>query len=348
MGVALSDSNISLFGNYIGVDLNGSTPDGNAGDGVLVNTTSNNNVIGATSTLVPSETTNAISIASNVISGNRGNGIELDGSTGNSIVANYVGVDVSGTIAVGNLGNGIELEGAVNNTIGGTISFNNTTGLVPDSNIVSGNGGDGILLQNSSTGNTVASNFVGVNVTGISPLGNTLDGLAIASGSNDNQIIGTYFNLNPFVFANVISGNHGNGISVTSANDNVIHANYLGVGVDNQTAVGNAPTACWSLEPRPTPSSEESFLWATSPRPTGKMGLRFETPHREQSLSTPLLASLRSRPTQTSATARMGSSSRRQAWATSSAPTSSRPTTATALSSAVMPPESRSITISSA
>ncbi len=45
---------------------------------------------------------------------------------------------------------------------------------------------------------------------------------------------------NPFVFYNVISGNGGNGLRVTNSNDTTIQANFIGIGADNLTAVGNA------------------------------------------------------------------------------------------------------------
>ena len=42
------------------------------------------------------------------------------------------------------------------------------------------------------------------------------------------------------MFYNVISGNGGNGIRVTNSNDTTIQANFIGIGADNQTPLGNA------------------------------------------------------------------------------------------------------------
>ena len=115
----------------------------------MINATSTNNTIGATST-VPHYL--VISLASNVISGNAGNGIAIHGSSGNTVVANYIGTDLSGLVALGNAGNGILLDsGATQNTIGGTIPFvnpivNNPRPQVPDSNLISANQGDGVLI----------------------------------------------------------------------------------------------------------------------------------------------------------------------------------------------------------
>lgn len=238
--VTLDAPGTTVVGNFLGVQLDGKTPAGNLGDGLVINATSHHNTIGATTTLIPNVSSDAISRASNVISGNLGNGIVLHGSADNSIVANYIGTDISGTIDLGNAGQGIMLDGgAHNNMIGGTITFNNTSGLVPDSNLISGNGGNGVLLIDGASANFLGSNFIGTNVTGNAALGNDLNGVAILDGADNNILAGTFFNMQPFVFANVISGNHQNGILIFNANNNTIHANDLGIGIDNQTPVGN-------------------------------------------------------------------------------------------------------------
>lgn len=240
-GVTLNDSDIHVVGNDIGVALDGTTPMGNTGDGLTINATSNNDVVGATTSFVPSVASDAISQASNVISSNSGNGISIHGSAGDVIVANYIGTDVSGMIALGNAGSGIELDsGANGNTIGGTITFNNASDLIPDTNVISANGGDGVLFTGGASNNFAGSNFIGVDVTGNAPLGNTFDGVAITDGADGNQLIGTYINLPPFVFANVIGGNGGDGIRISDANNDTVQANILGIGINNMTPVGNA------------------------------------------------------------------------------------------------------------
>ena len=91
---------------------------------------------------MPGAANNGISEASNVISGNRGSGIAIDGSTGNRIVANYVGTDARRTRDLGNVGPGLLLDsGAPTTSSAATITFVNSTGQVPESNLFSGNGG---------------------------------------------------------------------------------------------------------------------------------------------------------------------------------------------------------------
>ncbi len=63
--------------------------------------------------------------------------------------------------------------------------------------------------------------------------------MAIENADN-NSLIGCNFDQNPFVFYNVISGNGGNGLRVTSADDTTIQANFFGMAANNSTALGNA------------------------------------------------------------------------------------------------------------
>ena len=88
-GVMLIAGSITLNGNYIGLNLGGAAA-GNAGDGVYVAATSSNNLIG----LNPSGTSDVVA---NVVSGNGGNGISFHNSSGNTVVANRIGTDPTGT-----------------------------------------------------------------------------------------------------------------------------------------------------------------------------------------------------------------------------------------------------------
>jgi parallel beta-helix repeat protein len=189
---------------------------------------------------------------SNVISGNTGNGINISGSKGNVIAANYIGTDPTGTnsFGFGNGMNGILVTGAsAGNLIGGQAAgINNPTGsknpahavfqTPPQGNLISGNLADGVLINGASTGNVLSGNFIGTDATGTIALGNGQDGVAITNSSN-NSLIGCTLFQNPFVFYNVIAGNHGNGLSINSSNNVTVQANFLGMGADNATSVPN-------------------------------------------------------------------------------------------------------------
>jgi parallel beta-helix repeat protein len=181
---------------------------------------------------------------SNVISGNRGNGVAIAGGADNVVAMNLIGTAFSGQAAIPNRGNGVLVTNrASGNLIGGQATGgNDPTGGVfvrpPQGNLISGNGGNGLLLTGGATSNTLAGNFVGTTASGNAALGNALDGVAIV-GASGNALLGTTFRQDPFVFYNVLSGNGGNGLRITDSNDTTVQANFTGVGADNATVVAN-------------------------------------------------------------------------------------------------------------
>lgn len=181
---------------------------------------------------------------SNVISGNFGNGIEISDSNDNQVAMNYIGTDVAGTVDLGNAATGILItNGAKRNLIGGEVSGGNspTDGefvVPPLGNLISGNDGNGVLITNKATKNQLSGNFIGTDYTGNAPLGNAGNGVAIV-GANDNSLIGCTMQTSPFVFYNVVSGNDGNGLQILNSNDITVQGNFIGLGADNDTAVGN-------------------------------------------------------------------------------------------------------------
>jgi hypothetical protein len=181
---------------------------------------------------------------SNVISGNGGNGIGIYGGSFNQIAMNDIGTDASGILRRGNAGNGILVtNGAVGNLIGGEATAgNDPTANVfvrpPQGNLISGNGANGVLITGGATQNQLSGNFVGTSASGNSALGNRLDGVAIVSASG-NSLLGCTFRQDPFVFYNVLSGNGGNGLRITSSNNTTVQANFIGVGANNATVVAN-------------------------------------------------------------------------------------------------------------
>src|SRR5262249_60075149 len=64
------------------------------------------------------------------------------------------------------------------------------------------------------------------------PLGNTGDGVVIASGPTANTVGGT-------AAGNVISANGGNGVVIRNATGNVVQANFIGTDVNGTAALGN-------------------------------------------------------------------------------------------------------------
>ena len=114
-------------------------------------------VIGVSGTFSYQATVNVGFQLSNVISGNGGNGIGIDGASDNQIAMNFIGTDATGTLPRGNAQNGILVtDGATNNLIGGQATGgNDPTGEVfvrpPQGNLISGNGANGVLINAGAT-----------------------------------------------------------------------------------------------------------------------------------------------------------------------------------------------------
>jgi parallel beta-helix repeat protein len=250
-GVTINASHVTVQSNYIGLAANGSTVIPNGGDGVRINSSSQGDLIGQVNPVsgVTYYSSSAVSVniqfqLSNVISGNRGNGIALYGASNDRIAMNNIGTDVTGTEARGNGQNGILItRGAFGNMIGGIVTGGNdpTAGVIvrpPQGNLISGNRGNGVLITQSATRNAMSGNFVGTSAAGDSALGNHRDGVAIV-GASGNQLIGCKFEDAPFVYYNVLSGNGGNGLRITNSNNTTVQANFMGAGADNTTVVPN-------------------------------------------------------------------------------------------------------------
>lgn len=101
-------SNI-LQGNFIGTDASGTLGQGNAIEGIYLETANANLIGGSTSG------------AGNLISANFAQGIYLWGASSNSMQGNFIGTAIDGASGLGNRYHGIELQtNANNNIIGGS------------------------------------------------------------------------------------------------------------------------------------------------------------------------------------------------------------------------------------
>ena len=247
-GVTLDAGSVTLNDNYIGLNLAGAAA-GNGGNGVYVSAASAGNFIGLNGSRAPG-------VVANVISGNRGSGIVLAGSSANTVVANRIGTNAAGTSAIANRGNGIWItQRSRGNEIGGTAfvdtvtgKANNPTGskgtvtpvfvVPPLGNLISGNGGNGVMIDTGSPDNTLNGNFIGTTASGDGALGNAGNGVWIDRAPG-NSLVGCKFVNNPFVYYNVISGNRQNGLRVTSSDNVTVQGNFFGAGANNTTIVKN-------------------------------------------------------------------------------------------------------------
>jgi hypothetical protein len=208
----LGDStHIVVQGNYIGPDLTGSASLGNAAEGVLVNGC-HTNPIGGTA-----------AGAGNLISGNGLDGIVILGAGGNLVQGNYIGTKAGGMAALGNGRDSILLDFTYDNHIGGTAAG--------AGNLISGNQGTGIrMVEFHIGGNLVEGNHIGTDVSGLSPLGNSRDGVRL-DGVSGNRIGDITAGA-----ANTIAFNGGAGVFVASGTRNSIRGNSIffntGLGID--------------------------------------------------------------------------------------------------------------------
>ena len=209
----VSGGNHLIEGNYIGLDVTGSTALANP-TGILVR--------GASSTSA---------IRSNVISGNTNFGIQIGGPD-NTVVGNLIGTDATGTTAVGN-NRGITLSGSL--AVGNQIGEPGTAGR----NVISGNS-FGIEVRESPQNTTIQNNFIGTDIAGLVAIPNTSHGVFVINSST-NTLVGTDGDgLNDADEGNLISGNATRGIEINfSADATVVAGNLIGTDLTGQAPLAN-------------------------------------------------------------------------------------------------------------
>ncbi len=203
IGIRLLDvTGCTVSGCYIGTDRTGTAAipnyDGMSMEGAVTNCT-----IGGTT-----------DGERNLISGNTDYGLPLFGvgATGNIIIGNYIGTDVTGTAAIGNTYGVLFDDGSFGNRVGGDAPA--------ERNVISGNVGYGVFFYNNGTHNNILkNNYIGTDHTGMAAVPNTA-GIIIDGISYQNTMDG-----------NIISGNVqvGIGINITGSDGNVVVRNRIGV-----------------------------------------------------------------------------------------------------------------------
>ena len=240
-GLSIGDTSTSnnnvVEGNYIGTNAAGQAALANGQDGIYLDHTSGD------------------VINNNVVSGNTYEGIFVDDADGIcssiSITQNYLGTSADGTKAIGNGGSGtpnggrgILISGGSNITIGG----------IGVGNLISGNTGSGIRLDNG-TGRTpqgvlIEGNKVGTDITGTLALPNGVDGIRLFNAI-DTTIGGTAAGA-----GNLISGNTIDGIQVeNSSSGTVIQGNIIGLVASGTSVFRTRITASRLCSGRPGLSS---------------------------------------------------------------------------------------------
>ena len=201
-------SNNRIANNRIGTSADGTADLGNGANGVRLTQQATNNILGGIAHEGNSPTQNEFARPGqgNLISGNGSAGVRIDGgSTENTLSGNYIGTNSKGTSAIANDADGVAIINSDNNVLRGT-----TRNEAPFIyyNVVSGNKGNGLRVQNSDN-TTIHANFFGLGADNATIVANGGDGALIEGTSSNTQYGGV------IPLGNVNAGNNGNGIAVT-------------------------------------------------------------------------------------------------------------------------------------
>ncbi len=152
-----------------------------------------------------------------------GQGVRITSTGGNVVQGNYLGTDVSGMTDLGNGSDGISMFTG-DNTLGGSAPA--------DRNLISGNTNHGVALRyTAASNNVIQGNFIGVDATGTSPLGNGNRGVRLYQNPSNTTIGGTGAGE-----GNTVAYSGDDGVGVHSAAGNVVRGNRIfsngGLGID--------------------------------------------------------------------------------------------------------------------
>ncbi len=226
LGVGTDNNRIA--GNLIGLNATGTALIGPVMNestvGILINDGAANNVIGGRGGVGPGKPGNVIAgVATAIAMGAFG----FSSGQGNGIQSNYIGTDITGTVLLTDPDN---LNGGIGNISAGSIIGGQIVGSGPNAegNVIAGSDREGIFSTGlgGSVGYIIQGNFIGTDVTGTKAFGNR-EGIRIDSTSAP-VLIGS---LDP-LFRNVIAGNTGTGVAVSSQ--------FAGPSPTNTTIVGNS------------------------------------------------------------------------------------------------------------
>jgi hypothetical protein len=201
----------TISSNYVGTNAAGNAAVAN-GSGIVVSAGSGS-------------VTNT-TLSNNVISGNSGDGVSMSGSlsTNTVLTGNIIGLTSNGYFGLGNggVGVGIYLD-----------SNNNEIGQPNAGNVISDNVSSGVFISGAT--NKVLGNLIGTDATGFVGAGNGGNGVWIFDAAN-NDVGGTVAGS-----GNLISDNGLDGVRIdgSTAHDDYVQGNTIGLAVDGMMAGGN-------------------------------------------------------------------------------------------------------------
>ena len=199
-----------------GVDVNGTSQTGYAGVPIV-------GIDGATAAGIGLRCTVNFCVVRGLAVYGFTTGVAMDGNLF-VVKSSYIGLTATGSGGSGNTGGGLSIGGSFG-TVGGT--------LAADRNVISSNGGNGLVIGTLATSNLIYNNFIGTNVDGTAALGNGSYGIRDFGVGNQ---IGT----NLAGAGNLVSGN-ARGISLESADPDgtSVRGNFIGLNAAGTAKVPN-------------------------------------------------------------------------------------------------------------
>lgn len=153
-----------------------------------------------------------------ILNGGPASGVFFENCSSGSVDNCFIGTDSTGAGIDGNAIDGV--------------SISNSTGVIIQNSVLSGNSENGVLITNNSTTNIVRGCKIGTDLSGSIDIGNSNRGVFL-DGSGNNTIGG-----DALADRNIISGNTRHGVSITG-NGNTVKGNFIGVDATGNIALGN-------------------------------------------------------------------------------------------------------------
>lgn len=215
-----------LEGNFIGTDVAGVNARGNGGDGVAILKADGNQLLGTT----PPDKNDPF-VFYNVISGNRGNGLVLDGATNTTVFANFFGLGSDNTTPLGNRLDGVLIKGNSDQT--------NFGANIPLGDVVAANGLNGIEVAGSASRTIIANAFAGVAAFHpTAQVGNHLDGILITTTGGNKAFGASRFST--IVLTCQSSNNRKDGIEIVGKAGGVqVSQSLIGLQTNGKAAAPN-------------------------------------------------------------------------------------------------------------
>ncbi|MGB7345432.1 MAG: hypothetical protein WBD20_14555, partial [Pirellulaceae bacterium] len=210
-----------IEGNYIGTDVTGLNPAHNNSNSIIF--------AGAGASTIGGSSPEQRNILRQIFSW---------GGSGHRIQGNYIGIGSDGQTSIGDgVNHGVRFHQTVSNSFIGTDGdgINDAT----EGNVIGGQG-RGIFIDDSNSNITIAGNLIGLDATGTIAVPNSIAGIQLDGGANNNTIGTDGDGISDDLERNIISGNAvGIHVHQASTSSNVIAGNYIGTNLSGTAAVPN-------------------------------------------------------------------------------------------------------------